>query len=47
MMVMNADIEKFVGFCDSEFGIKMMKKEAEYVYNELGIVKRFSTSIVV
>ena len=35
MMVMKADIEKFVRFCDSEFGKKIMKKEAEYVYNEL------------
>lgn len=35
MIVMNADIEKFVRFCDSEFRKKVMKKEAEYVYNEL------------
>jgi len=35
MTVMNADIERFVRFCDSEFGKKVMKKEAEYVYNEL------------
>jgi len=34
-MVMNADIEKFVRFCDSEFGKKIMKKEAEYAYDEL------------
>jgi len=35
MMVMNADIEKFIRFCDSELGKKIMKREAEYVYNEL------------
>ncbi len=34
-MVMIDYIEKFVEFCDSEFGKKVMKKEAEYVYNEL------------
>lgn len=32
---MNADVEKFVRFCDSKFGKKIMKKESEYVYNEL------------
>jgi len=32
---MSADIEKFVRFCDSEFGKRVMKKEAEYVYKEL------------
>ena len=32
---MNAYIEKFIQFCDSDFGKKVMKKEAEYVYNEL------------
>jgi len=36
MIVMNADIEKFVRFCDSEFGKKVMKREAEHIYNELG-----------
>jgi len=35
VIVMNADVEKFVRFCDSEFGKKIVKKEAEYVYNEL------------
>lgn len=35
MMVMNAEVEKFVKSCDSEFGKKVMEKEAEYVYNEL------------
>ena len=32
---MNADIEKFVRFSNSEFGKKVMEREAEYVYNEL------------
>lgn len=32
---MSAEVEKFIRFCDSEFGKKTMKKEAEYVYNEL------------
>ena len=32
---MNTDVEKFIRFCDSEFGKKIMKKEVEYVYNEL------------
>lgn len=32
---MNADVEKFVSFCDCEFGKKIVKKEAEYIYNEL------------
>ena len=32
---MSAYIEKFVKFGDSEFGKKIMRKEAEYVYNEL------------
>ncbi len=32
---MNDDVDKFIRFCDSEFGKKIMKKEAEYVYNEL------------
>lgn len=35
LRVMNTYIEKYVRFCDSEFGKKVMKKEAEYVYNEL------------
>jgi ubiquinone/menaquinone biosynthesis C-methylase UbiE len=33
--VMNADIEKFVRFNNSGFGKKVMKKEVEYVLNEL------------
>ncbi len=33
---MNVDVEKYVRFCDSEFGKTIMKKEAEYIYNELG-----------
>jgi ubiquinone/menaquinone biosynthesis C-methylase UbiE len=32
---MNVDVEKYVRFCDSEFGKTIMKKEAEYIYNEL------------
>lgn len=32
---MNADVEKYIRFCDSNFGRKVMKREAEYVYNEL------------
>jgi SAM-dependent methyltransferase len=32
---MSSDVERFVRFCDSEFGKSMMKKEVEYVYNEL------------
>jgi ubiquinone/menaquinone biosynthesis C-methylase UbiE len=35
MMGMEADVRKFMRFCDSEFGKKVMKKEAQYVYNEL------------
>jgi ubiquinone/menaquinone biosynthesis C-methylase UbiE len=35
MIAMSANVEKFTRFCDSEFGKKIMKKEAEYVYNEL------------
>lgn len=35
VIVMNTEVEKFVRFCDSEFGKKIMKKEVEYVYNEL------------
>ena len=34
-MVMSAYIEQFVQFCESEFGKNVIKKEAEYVYNEL------------
>jgi ubiquinone/menaquinone biosynthesis C-methylase UbiE len=36
LIVMNVDVEKYVRFCDSEFGKTIMKKEAEYIYNELG-----------
>jgi ubiquinone/menaquinone biosynthesis C-methylase UbiE len=32
---MSADTERFVRFCDSEFGKKVMKKEADYVHEEL------------
>lgn len=32
---MNSDVEKFVNFCKSELGKKIMDKEAEYVYREL------------
>jgi len=35
LIVMNVDVEKYVLFCDSEFGKTIMKKEAEYIYNEL------------
>ena len=35
LIVMNVDVEKYVRFCDSGFGKTIMKKEAEYVYNEL------------
>lgn len=32
---MNTDTEKFIRFCDSEFGRKVLKKEARYVYDKL------------
>src|SRR4030043_1032103 len=35
VIVMSIDVERFVRFCDSEFGKSIMKKEVEYVYNEL------------
>ncbi len=35
LIVMNGDVEKYVRFCDSEFGKTIMKQEAEYIYNEL------------
>ena len=35
LIVMNVDVEKYVRFCDSEFGKTIMKKEAEYICNEL------------
>ncbi len=35
MMYMKADVEKFVKFCDSKFGKRVMKKEARYVSNVL------------
>ncbi len=34
-MIMSANVEKFVRFYNSEFGKKVMEKEAEYVFNEL------------
>ncbi len=34
-MVMSTYTKKFIRFCNSEFGKKIMKKEVEYVYNEL------------
>jgi len=35
MITMSTDVEKFIGFCDSEFGKRVMKKEARYICNEL------------
>src|SRR4030042_6164409 len=35
VIVMSTDVERFARFCDSEFGKSIMKKEVEYVYNEL------------
>src|SRR4030066_1866116 len=35
VMVMSTDVQKFIRFCDTEFGKKIMKKEVKYVYNEL------------
>lgn len=32
---MRSDVEKFVNFCENEFGKKIMDREAEYIYNEL------------
>lgn len=32
---MNAYVERFVRFCNSDFGKELVRKEAEYVYNEL------------
>src|SRR3972149_6664147 len=32
---MSAEVQRFIGFCDTELGKKVMKKEVEYVYNEL------------
>jgi ubiquinone/menaquinone biosynthesis C-methylase UbiE len=34
------DVKKFTKFCDSEFGKKVMEKEARYVYNELKDCKK-------
>jgi len=39
-MIMSSDLEKFIGFCDSDFGKKVMKKEAGYIYNELSDCER-------
>src|SRR4030067_3058080 len=35
VMVMSTDVQKFIRFCDTEFGKNIMKKEVEYVYNEV------------
>src|SRR4030042_644582 len=35
VIVMSTDVERFVRFCDSEFGKSIMKKEVKYIYNEL------------
>ena len=35
MIVMNDDVERFVRFCKSQLGKKVMEREAEYVYKEL------------
>jgi ubiquinone/menaquinone biosynthesis C-methylase UbiE len=35
MIVMTTDVEKFVRFCDSEYGKEIVKREAEYIYKEL------------
>lgn len=32
---MNSDVEKFIRFCGSDFGKKILDKEAEYLYSEL------------
>ncbi|MEK6936082.1 MAG: class I SAM-dependent methyltransferase [Nanoarchaeota archaeon] len=32
---MNTDIKKFVRFCESNFGQSILKKESEYIYQEL------------
>ena len=32
---MNPDVEKFIKFCESNFGKRILEKEAEYIYREL------------
>lgn len=32
---MTSDVEKFVRFCESNFGKRVLKKEAKYIYREL------------
>jgi hypothetical protein len=44
---MNATLENFVRFCDSNFGKKIMIKECELVYNELIDCKKFLMLVVV
>ncbi len=34
-MIMNTDVEKFVRFCESDFGKRVLEKEAECIYREL------------
>lgn len=34
-MAVQSDVERFVRFCESEFGKKVMQAEAEYIQNEL------------
>src|SRR3990167_10723255 len=34
-MIMNSDVEKFLRFCESGFGKRVLEKEVEYVYREL------------
>lgn len=37
---MTSDVEKFIRFCESDFGRRVLEKEAEYLYNELKGYKR-------
>ena len=32
---MTSDVEKFVRFCESKFGKKVLEKEVEYIYRGL------------
>lgn len=34
-MVMNTDVERFIRFCESDFGKKVLEKEIEYIHEEL------------
>ncbi len=34
-MIMSTDVEKFVRFCESDFGKRVLEREVEYVYREL------------